>query len=192
MRVSKARVAGKDKNCTKTGEDRLVTLCPRAIRVVARQLALRKRLKAAGRIDHDHLFFTAGGTVIRHLQYVARRWRHSLSRLSDIRYRRPYNARHSSVSWSLMIGKSPLWVSKQHGHRPETMFRAYAAWAEGAPESEVAVIRAAMGLDDQRLSKKAPRVGTKIGTSDLAPAAKPLKTMDLIGGKGGTRKRTRE
>lgn len=99
----------------------------------------------------------------------------------------PYNARHSSVSWSLMIGKSPLWVSKQHGHRPETMFRAYAAWAEGAPESEVAVIRAAMGLDDQRLSKKAPRVGTKIGTSDLAPAAKPLKTMDLIGGKGGTR-----
>jgi hypothetical protein len=86
-----------------------------------------------------------------------------------------------------MIGKSPLWVSKQHGHRPETMFRAYAAWAEGAPESEVAVIREAMGLDDQRLSKKAPRVGTKIGTSDLAPAAKPLKTMDLIGGKGGTR-----
>jgi flavorubredoxin len=43
-----------------------------------------------------------------------------------------------------MIGKSPLWVSKQHGHRPETMFRAYAAWTEGAPESEVAVIRAAM------------------------------------------------
>ena len=36
-----------------------------------------------------------------------------------------------------MIGKSPLWVSKQHGHRAETMFRAYAAWAEGAPESEV-------------------------------------------------------
>ena len=30
----------------------------------------------------------------------------------------------SSVSWNLMIGKSPLWVSKQHGHRPETMFRA--------------------------------------------------------------------
>jgi integrase len=118
LRVSKARVAGIDKNCTKTGEDRIVTLCPRAIRILARQLKLRERLKTAGLIDHDHLFFTPEGAVIRHLRNVARRWRHSLSRLSGIRYRRPYNARHSSVSWNLMIGKSPLWVSKQHGHRP--------------------------------------------------------------------------
>lgn len=154
LRVTKARVSGIDKNCTKTGEDRIVTLCPRAIRVLSRQLKLRERLKAAGLIDHDHLFFTAEGAVIRHLQYVARRWRQSLSRLSDIRYRRPYTARHSSVSWNLMIGKSPLWVSKQHGHRPETMFRAYAAWTEGAPESRGVVIRQAMGWDDQPLPKK--------------------------------------
>jgi hypothetical protein len=85
-----------------------VTLCPHAVRVLSRHLELRERMQAAGLIDHAHLFFTADGSVIRHLQYVARRWRHSLSRLSDIRYRRPYNARHSSVSWNLMIGKSPL------------------------------------------------------------------------------------
>ena len=140
LRVSKACVAGKDKNCTKTGEDRIVTLCPRAICALARQLNLRKRLKAAGLIDHDHLFFTAGGSMIRHLQYVVRRWRQSLSRLSDIRYRRPYNARHSSVSWN----------------------------PEEAPESEVTVIRQAMGLNDQPLPERTPvraiapvRVGTK-------------------------------
>ena len=94
-----------------------------------------------------------------------------------------------------MIGKSPLWVSKQHGHRPETMFRAYAAWTEGAPESEVAVIREAMGWDDQpsAKTKKAlsavavPRVGTKIGTSARKPETKSLKNKVLIGGKGGTR-----
>jgi hypothetical protein len=74
--VSKARVAGIDKNCTKTGEDRVVTLCPRAIRILVRQLKLRERLKIAGLIDHDQ--------------------------------------RHSSVSWNLMVGKSPLRVSKQH------------------------------------------------------------------------------
>jgi integrase len=194
VRVCKARVAGIDKNCTKTGEDRIVTLCPRAIRVLARQLELRARLKAAGLVDHDHLFFAEGGGVIRHLQYVARRWRQSLSRLSDIRYRRPYNARHSSVSWNLMIGKSPLWVSKQHGHRPETMFRAYAAWTEGAPESEVVLIRETMGLSDQPRPKKkrvrrnvSLRVGTKIGTSARKPEVKSLKSQDLIGGKGGTR-----
>jgi hypothetical protein len=52
--------AGIDKNCTKTGEDRIVTLCPRAVRVLKRQLKLRERLRVAGLIDHDHLFFTAG------------------------------------------------------------------------------------------------------------------------------------
>ena len=198
LRVTKARVAGKDKNCTKTGEDRIVTLCPRAIRVLARQLKVREQLKVAGRIDHAHLFFTAEGRAIRHLQYVARRWRQSLSRLSDIRYRRPYNARHSSVSWNLMIGKSPLWVSKQHGHRPETMFRAYAAWTEGSPESEVAVIHGAMGLAEQPWPIKkshstaaAARVGTKIGTTDRMPQSKSLKNQNLIGGKGGTRSNLR-
>jgi hypothetical protein len=59
LRACKARVAGIDKNCTKTGEDRIVTLCPRAIRILAGQLKLRARLKTAGLIDHDHLFFTA-------------------------------------------------------------------------------------------------------------------------------------
>jgi integrase len=123
---------------------------------------------AAGLIDHDHLFFTAEGAVVRHLKYVARRWRHSLRRLRDIRYRRPYNARHSSVSWNLVIGKSPLWVSKQHGHGPETMFRAYTAWTEGAPESEIAVIKTAMGLgdplppmNDSRSVSRTVRAGTK-------------------------------
>jgi integrase len=38
------------------------------------------------------------------------------------RYRDPYNARHSSVSWSLMIGKNPLWLAKQHGHSVQTIF----------------------------------------------------------------------
>lgn len=53
-----------------------------------------------------------------------------------------------------MIGKRPLWVSKQHGHPPETKFRAYAARTEGAPESEMLVIREAMGWDDQPVTKK--------------------------------------
>ena len=157
----------------------MVALCPRATSVLSRQLELRARMFSAGLIDHDHLFFTAEGAVIRHLKYVARRWGHSLRRLSGIRYRRPYNARHSSVSWNLMIGKTPLWVSKQHGHGPETMFRAYTAWTEGAPESEIAVIKMAMGLDDpsppmndSRSVSPTVRVGTKIGTTDTLPQAK--------------------
>jgi hypothetical protein len=32
-----------------------------------------------------------------------------------IRQRGPYHARHSSVTWRLMLGKNLLWVAKQHG-----------------------------------------------------------------------------
>jgi hypothetical protein len=50
------------------------------------------------------------------------------------------------VSWNLMLGKNPLWVARQHGHSVRTMLEVYAAWAEGAVESDVAAIRRAMGL----------------------------------------------
>jgi integrase len=60
------------------------------------------------------------------------------------RYRKPYCARHSSVSWNLMIGKNPLWVTKQHGHSVTTMFRVYTAWADGAIEADIQAIKRAM------------------------------------------------
>jgi hypothetical protein len=92
LRVNKARVASIDKESTKTGEDRLVVLCPRALQVLQRQLALRARLEAAGLIHHHHLFFKATGEPIRSLQYPHVRWRRTLQRVA-VRYRKPYCAR---------------------------------------------------------------------------------------------------
>jgi hypothetical protein len=43
-----------------------------------------------------------------------------------------------------MVGKSPLWVAKQHGHSIETMLRIYAAWTEGAVDTDLKAIRRAM------------------------------------------------
>ena len=57
---------------------------------------------------------------------------------------KPYNARHSSVSWNLMVGKNPLWVAKQHGHSVQTMLEVYAAWTEGARGADIEAIRQAM------------------------------------------------
>lgn len=48
------------------------------------------------------------------------------------RYREPYNARHSFVSWNLMLGKNLLWVAKQHGHSVQTRLDTYAAWIDGS------------------------------------------------------------
>jgi integrase len=62
--LNKARVAGVDRSQTKTGEDRRVSLCPRALAVLKRQLALRARLVTAGAIHHDHVFFQASRSRI--------------------------------------------------------------------------------------------------------------------------------
>ena len=110
----------------------------------ARQLTLRARLQHEGRIQHDHLFFKENGAPIRNLLYPYVRWRQTLQRLRTVRYRKPYCARHSSVSWNLMTGKCPLWVAKQHGHTITTMLKAYAAWAEGATQSDIRAIQRAM------------------------------------------------
>jgi len=52
--VNKARVAGLDRYQTKTGDDRRIALCPRALAVLKRQLTLRARLEAAGIIRHAY------------------------------------------------------------------------------------------------------------------------------------------
>jgi integrase len=141
--VNKARVHGIDRCKTKTGEDRRVELCPRALSVLRRQLRLRSRLQAGGKIHHEYVFFQDSGEPIRDLLCPALRWRQSL-RSSKLRHRRPYVARHTSVSWNLMLGKNLLWVAKQHGHSIVTMLRTYAAWIEGAAEVDVAAIRRSM------------------------------------------------
>jgi len=111
--------------------------------VPTRQLALRNRLQAAGRIQHEHVLFRETSEPFMNLQIQAHRWRATLSSLK-LRYRRPYVARPSSVSWNLMIGKNPLWVAQQHGHSISTMLCVYAAWAQSMVESDIAAIRRSM------------------------------------------------
>jgi hypothetical protein len=95
-----------------------------------------------------------------------------------VRYREPYNARHSSVSWNLMIGKNPLWVAKQHGHSVQTMLEVYAAWTEGAKEADVEAIRQAM--------QSSPRMPSRIEKpTALIPLRSPEFGTDLALEGGG-------
>ena len=112
--------------------------------MLQRHLALRARMKLEGKIHHDDLFFKEDGTPIRNLQYPWVRWRGTLTVTLKGRYREPYNARHSSVSWNLMIGVNPLKIAKQHGHSVQTMLETCAAWLDGTTESDLKVIEQAM------------------------------------------------
>jgi site-specific recombinase XerD len=203
LSITRARVAGVDKDVTKTGNDRRIVLSPRAVAVLERQFALRERLRRAGRIDHEHLFFTAAGEPIRRLYTPYSHWRTTLRRL-PIQYRRPYAARHSSVSWDLIIGRNPLWVAKQHGHSLLTMLRVYAAWAAYAPETGVVAIQEATGYVNRnrdphgtsgfqnRLAVDLPVAGGRIepsaGKSGIIRHLCDRNRPDKIdGGEGGIR-----
>lgn len=54
------------------------------------------------------------------------------------RYREPYQARSSYISWSLMIGKNIIKLAQEDGHSIETMLRKCAAWRLGPPQLETA------------------------------------------------------
>ena len=91
------------------------------------------------------MFFKEDRAPIRCLKYPYARWVFVLEKLA-LRYREPYNARHSFISWCLMLGKNPLWCSKQFGHDVQLMFDRYATWIEGASEADIEATKQAMHL----------------------------------------------
>ena len=138
IRIDKARVMGHDKDTTKTAVVRDVELCPRAIAVLNRQRALTG-------LKGEHVFGHDTGESYHDLQAPWKRWVFAHKKLS-IRYRPPYQVRHTSVTWNLMIGKNLLWIAQNHGHSPAVMLKVYAKWLSGSTDKDVAKISAAMGF----------------------------------------------
>lgn len=62
------------KDDTKTGEDREIELCGRALEVLKRQLALREAYARGGKIDRHFVFFQHTGAPLADLQYAYGRW----------------------------------------------------------------------------------------------------------------------
>ena len=89
------------------------------------------------------MFFTAVGEPFVNTSLPYRRWTEVLETL-PLRYRKPYNSRHSFISWRLMIGHNRLLVAQEAGHSVSTMERAYAAWITGAKPEDIERIKAAM------------------------------------------------
>lgn len=54
-------------------------------------------------------------------------------KLAGVRYRRPYQTRHTYASMMLSAGEHPMWVAQQMGHRDWTMIaRVYGRWMPAA------------------------------------------------------------
>jgi integrase len=136
--VSKARVMAQDKDTTKTSVEREVELNPRAKAVLERQWALTG-------LCGKHIFGHENGNPYHDLQVQWRKWEYTHKRIG-IRYREPYQTRHTSVTWNLMIGKNLLWVAEMHGHSPAVMLKTYAKWLKGATDEDIQAIKIAMGF----------------------------------------------
>ncbi len=56
--------------------------------------------------------------------------------LANVRYRRPYQTRHTYASMMLSAGENPMWVAQQMGHNDWTMIaRIYGRWMPSANEN---------------------------------------------------------
>jgi hypothetical protein len=134
--------------------------------VLRRQLKLREALIQAGKINHDLVFFDEDGAPIINLSYPYRRWGYVLES-RKVRYREPYNARHSCISWRMMIGHNVMLVAEEDDHSVATMLKTYAAWTKGATKADVTIIERAM--------KRSP----------LPPSLAPSPSAPRIDGCGG-------
>lgn len=126
MQVSDAIVLGEHKDNTKTNIARIVQLNSRAL----------EYLKA----QKEHSFLMPDGWVFPDPKTQERwvddwtpremYWRPTLKRLG-IRYRSPYETRHTYATMLLMAGVAPAYGAKQLGHSVEMFLRTYAKWMDG-------------------------------------------------------------
>jgi hypothetical protein len=150
-----------------------------------------------GRNQHDKLFCKDRGEPIRNLNDPYDRRRGTLRRTEQARYREPCAARHSSVSWNLMTGKDLLWVAKQHGQSMQMMLNTYAAWTEGANESDIDAIKGAMQACPRSVARtmrttacipvQSPRFGADFTFAPRQNCVSDRRRLEMSGAKGETR-----
>jgi hypothetical protein len=85
---------------------------------------------------------------------------------------------------SSCLGKNLLWVAKQHGHSVEVMLRMYAAWLEGATDSDIHAIKKSM---DKRPDARAAFLDSRTAISAVNTVSnrvtqiviRPLKSREF-------------
>lgn len=110
--IRRAVRVGREKRPKTESGERLVSLLPAARAV----LGVRDRPEAATPIFLD----PGSGKRWYEDRSLARAFRKACA-AGGVRYRYPYQLRHTFASWALSSGENPLWVAKQMGHRDVTM-----------------------------------------------------------------------
>lgn len=146
--IARATVQGVEKTSTKTNHARTLRLNSRAMAAIQSQKA---RTYLAGK----HVFLDPRrGLPWDKEQFFTRfHWIPTLKRLS-MRYRQPYNTRHTYATIMLMAGMTPAFCAGQMGHDIKVFLTTYARWLPGeADAAEMARLEGA--LSSQVLTRSA-------------------------------------
>lgn len=151
VRIAEAVVRGQHKDKTKTATERIVRLNSRAKAAIERQR--QHTQMAEGAVFQDPRYLTAWED-----ERAFRRsfWTPLLKKLG-IRYRRPYNMRHTYATAMLMAGMTPAFCAKQLGHSVEVFLRTYSRWIDGG-QNDLEMARLEATLDS---SPSSPRAGKR-------------------------------
>ncbi len=123
--VSEAVVRGVHKDRTKTNVQREVKLNSMALAAIKAQK--QHTFLASAEVFQDPRY---GTPWIDERAFRRSYWTPTLKRL-EIRYRRPYNMRHTYATVMLMSGMNNSWCAKQLGHSIEMFQRTYSKWLDG-------------------------------------------------------------
>ncbi len=125
IEISESTVMGEHKESTKTG-------VVRNVRLISRAASAYREQRLVGNVTQDYVWLDPR-TMTPWLDERAFRrnfWTPMLHAL-EIRYRRPYNCRHSYATMMLMAKRTPAWCAKQLGHSIEMFLSTYSNWIDG-------------------------------------------------------------
>lgn len=130
-RIRRVRTAKTDRETTKTNKIRDIELNSRAINALSAQ-------KKHTFLSDDYVFHNPvtnqrwNSEAKQNLRY----WKPTIKKLG-IRYRVPYQCRHTYATLNLMAGANPMWVSRMMGHaNMQMLLTTYSKWIDGADKQK--------------------------------------------------------
>lgn len=127
---------GKVEERTKTGGDRFILLNERALHALtfAREYAERRK-KGVGKVLESPYVFppSKNNEHVKQTSDLHHQWRPVLAALG-IRYRPPYNCRHTYATICLMSGMNPAFIAQQLGHSVQMLLTTYARWINSSSD----------------------------------------------------------
>lgn len=146
--VREAVVRGEHKDSTKTNVARTVRLNSRAKAALQRQRAFTQTSGGAVFIDPRY-----GTPWVDERAFRRSYWTPTL-KLLGIRYRRPYNMRHTYATAMLMAGMTPAFCARQLGHSVEMFLRTYARWIDNQrDDAEMARLESSLEVPQKKQTR---------------------------------------